>query len=647
MADIKLTDIFGGVGGMSDQVVINKNDIAKLNTDLGTKVSKSGDTINGKVRINRTGSNIWPNDTVNNSNNFINRAIGTFAALNSAIHIFGDEKENARRMGIQSAHADPAYTTSYGVLDLNPFGGLVRANGHAVYHAGAMQQTIPALDIRSEDRKPAYFTGKSFTTWFNNTGMPTANTWYSGITMKGWEDTYATWQLFSFSSTGTSDNKLYFRTGKETTWNPSYEVYHSGRKPHPSELGVYSKTETDNLFTKKAGDSYTGMLRFSSAPLQTSNQAHIFHDGGTAANTPINIRSMREHGSATWVWEKICNGELRYTTGVTAAGTDRIKLNVSAGNISLTGEYNTVKPDNFRIVYGGYGVFWRNDGINHYLMATAKDDAYGPYNGLRPLSFALTTGRVTMGNGVDSHTFNATDGGSGQGFTFNGKTVAGGTNDSWLRLNPAGQFVDGIYCGSTGTLRHDGTIQRGGWGSNAAANIRPATDGGWSVNGNAAFSYTQVNTNSAHWILASYKDSATIRSGIQVLSNDGGNLRFYTNGRANFAEIADGNFLAQNNVTAYSDIRVKKNIVRIENALDKTLKLNGVTYDRTDQDNVRQVGLIAQEVEQVLPEAVITSVNGDITDFKSVAYGNLVGLLVESIRELNNKIERLEALVKE
>jgi hypothetical protein len=108
------------------------------------------------------------------------------------------------------------------------------------------------------------------------------------------------------------------------------------------------------------------------------------------------------------------------------------------------------------------------------------------------------------------------------------------------------------------------------------------------------------------------------------------------------------NIWTSGNVTAYSDIRVKTNIEHIPNALDKVCKLNGYTFDRTDvtfdehglaETPVRQTGVIAQEVLKVLPEAVI----GDEEGHYSVAYGNMVGLLIESIKELKAEVDDLKA----
>jgi len=99
-----------------------------------------------------------------------------------------------------------------------------------------------------------------------------------------------------------------------------------------------------------------------------------------------------------------------------------------------------------------------------------------------------------------------------------------------------------------------------------------------------------------------------------------------------------GSIRATGDVKAFSDIRIKKNIRVIQNALVKTMALRGVTFDRTDADLPRQVGLIAQEVQAVLPEAVSCEEDGTL----SLAYGNLVALLVEAIKELSDRIEALE-----
>jgi len=101
-----------------------------------------------------------------------------------------------------------------------------------------------------------------------------------------------------------------------------------------------------------------------------------------------------------------------------------------------------------------------------------------------------------------------------------------------------------------------------------------------------------------------------------------------------------GNLTMAGNVTAYSDIRLKENIEVIPDALAKVQQLRGVTFTRNDQEDKekRHTGVIAQEVEAVLPEAV----SEDNEGIKNVAYGNMVGLLIEAIKELKTEVDSLK-----
>lgn len=87
--------------------------------------------------------------------------------------------------------------------------------------------------------------------------------------------------------------------------------------------------------------------------------------------------------------------------------------------------------------------------------------------------------------------------------------------------------------------------------------------------------------------------------------------------------------------TSTSDISLKKNVSTIENALEKVLSLRGVEYDRVESGE-HQIGVIAQEVEKIIPEVVY----GD--EIKSVAYANIVALLIEAIKEQQKEINELK-----
>ena len=100
-----------------------------------------------------------------------------------------------------------------------------------------------------------------------------------------------------------------------------------------------------------------------------------------------------------------------------------------------------------------------------------------------------------------------------------------------------------------------------------------------------------------------------------------------------------------NDVTAFSDVILKDEIDTIDNALERVQGMRGVFFNRKDNKEKRQTGVIAQEVEPFLPEVVRET--KDEKKIKSVAYGNMVGVLIEAIKELNAKVEELQHADKE
>jgi hypothetical protein len=105
-------------------------------------------------------------------------------------------------------------------------------------------------------------------------------------------------------------------------------------------------------------------------------------------------------------------------------------------------------------------------------------------------------------------------------------------------------------------------------------------------------------------------------NGLSNLSNNGNNL--------------NGSFTASGNITAFSDERLKDNILTIDNALDKVSQMRGVTFTKDDK---LSSGIIAQELEKIAPELVHDG------EYKSIAYGNVVGYLIEAIKELKERLD--------
>jgi trimeric autotransporter adhesin len=102
-----------------------------------------------------------------------------------------------------------------------------------------------------------------------------------------------------------------------------------------------------------------------------------------------------------------------------------------------------------------------------------------------------------------------------------------------------------------------------------------------------------------------------------------------------------GTIRATGDVIAYSDARVKENVETLDGALDKVMKMRGVSYNKIGEQE-KKVGVIAQEILEVLPEVV----SQDETGTYSVAYGNIVSVLIEAIKEQQKQIDELKSKLK-
>jgi len=132
--------------------------------------------------------------------------------------------------------------------------------------------------------------------------------------------------------------------------------------------------------------------------------------------------------------------------------------------------------------------------------------------------------------------------------------------------------------------------------------------------------------------------------------NDGSSdMRFWTGAAEDMRLTSGGDLHVDGNVIAYSttisDERLKHDIQKIDNALDKVSQINGYTFSY-NKDGKKSAGVIAQELEKVLPSAVenksLVFHNEDDVEYKTVQYDQLHGLLIEAIKELKAEIEELK-----
>ena len=153
--------------------------------------------------------------------------------------------------------------------------------------------------------------------------------------------------------------------------------------------------------------------------------------------------------------------------------------------------------------------------------------------------------------------------------------------------------------------------------------------------------YQQSDGTHIWYIAGSGTAGNTVSYSAPMMITTSGNLLVGTQSDNGERLYVSGSIRATGSITANSDISLKKNLLKIENALEKIEQINGYTYELKADDSKRHAGVIAQEIQTVLPEIVNTGNDG----LMGVEYGNISALLIEAIKEQNTKIKNLETLL--
>lgn len=267
--------------------------------------------------------------------------------------------------------------------------------------------------------------------------------------------------------------------------------------------------------------------------------------------------------------------------------------------------------------------------------------------------------------------------------TSNGGAVVNGQVNVVGQVNATSGFRSGTVGSSSGLIANSTTVLVGNSTANVITNASGITSQGTSaVTPASNTSGTELGTTSKRWNLyantgdfsntlsvTTVSANAGLGTATQVLTSGGSGANAYwadagvvvaadtsnntryvpylqiSSGQATTVYVRSDNFTYNPNTgvvsatefSATSDIRVKQDILTIDNALGKVSQLRGVSYKIKDS-GLDNIGLIAQEVELVLPQVVRDNDQG----FKSVTYGNIVGLLIEAIKELKQEIDELK-----
>lgn len=149
---------------------------------------------------------------------------------------------------------------------------------------------------------------------------------------------------------------------------------------------------------------------------------------------------------------------------------------------------------------------------------------------------------------------------------------------------------------------------------------------------------TTVNTVSAKITFKPSDGTLFLKNNTSSTSTTSGTL-VVTGGVGISENVFVGSTLTATTITESSSIALKENVSPIENALDSISKLVGVIYDRKDGSNKREAGLIAEEVNTILPNLVKKDINGNP---ESIMYTKLSAYLIEAVKDLKDQIESLK-----
>ena len=350
----------------------------------------------------------------------------------------------------------------------------------------------------------------------------------------------------------------------------------------------------------------------------------IYGDGGagTVALISANFKSNNAVAPLRLNW---AGGEVSCGAGFTATGT------ITAASVKTSSIFDPLAANaRIQIVNGG-GTYFNTTGTNEmafaFLYAGTGDLSTDTVHRIATLDSA---GNFTPSGGITAKSINIIN-----GFEFFNSNVTGIYN--------GGPGTNGIVYQSSGnyTMRH----VTGNSGGYMCADYGFLLDT-WNLTYNAFTNGTAGNAGQGG-VGAWKAGNAGLACSRMQLS--GGSINFFTSPAGatpvwtEVLIINTSGITASGNVTAYSDVRAKENIVTIDSPLDKIMKMRGVYYTRKETPGPRQVGVIAQEVEEVLPEVVMTDTSEEKK--KSVAYGNIVALLIEGMKEQQKQIEAQQSTI--
>jgi len=398
-----------------------------------------------------------------------------------------------------------------------------------------------------------------------------------------------------------------------------------------------------------AYDHNTDTLKFASGVSERMNITSAGKVQIASTNTTglLNVggRIYAKEGSSGMLFQEVSNGAYIFLDGADGDFSGGDYFHMAANNNSQ-----------LEFGYAGAGkIFIENNGVTKINSPSNQ----------KLILEGCTSPYLQLRDGTSDKAYFQYDGASGNIYIWNQNSGKG------LRLASNPKWYDGT---AYRTLWHSGND---GAGSGLDADTLDGVES-TSYMGKTASTYWNANTwislNGSHGLYWPsnysyhlYLDNQYLQirnnstsNGIKVVTNTSTTRGYFYADQSNaigilnnagswgFKMDSSGNCTATGDVTAYSDIRLKENIRTVDNALNMVKSMRGVYFDRKDTGK-SSVGVIAQEMEEILPQVVKTSdarseENTDaLPDIKTVSYGNIVGVLIEAIKEQQVQIDELKA----
>ena len=465
-----------------------------------------------------------------------------------------------------------------------------------------------------------------------NTGNVTIGSY---ITHDGDSDTYFGFPSNdAFTITTAGSERFYINSSGYTTIGVDNDIGAGHRLTVVDGLTTSSSSSYADLVITNRNENNKARLLLGTPYYQNSFSAFkaAIIAEGVGSSSRCNLHFCLENTTSNTPNADISDSKMmiKYDTGNVGIGTTN-----PGYKLDVNGDINMSTGSSFRI--NGVAQTFGGGGGSSPWTTSGSDIIYN-------------TGNVTIGSYI-THDGDTT---TKFGFQYTGRFVIETDGAERLRINSSGQVSIGsdadIGSGHKMTVIDGSTSSDSSYADLVITNQHESNNARLllgtpnQLSSSSAFKAAIIadgagtySRNDLHFCLENSTDNAAnadLTDSKMVIKYDTGNVGIGITSPAHKFHVV-GDIYATGNVTAYSDVRNKKNLKTIEDPVSKIEKINGYTYEK---DGIAYTGLVAQELLEVLPEAV----SGSEKSGYGIAYGNIAGIFVEAIKELNSKIKALE-----